>query len=92
MRIIAFIMHNTDIRQILDHFGLEVLACSSQAHFLMNCGLMDAMQAASIADRVAALQLFLEHELGELFKVIGLAKCAYWETMGIVRGDRTRRL
>ena len=55
-------MQSTYIRQMLDHFGLEVLACSSQAHFLMNCGLMDAMQAASIADSVAALKLFLEHE------------------------------
>jgi SAM-dependent MidA family methyltransferase len=72
--------------------GLEVLGYTSQAHFLMNCGLVDAMQAASIADRVAAQKLILEHEMGEFFKVIGLTKGAYWEAMGFVRGDRTHRL
>lgn len=72
--------------------GLEVLGYTSQAHFLMNCGLVDAMQAASIADRVAAQKLILEHEMGEFFKVIGLTKGAYWEAMGFARGDRTHRL
>ncbi len=72
--------------------GLEVLGYSSQAHFLMNCGLVDAMQAASIADRVAAQKLILEHEMGEFFKVIGLTKGDYWSAMGFARGDRTHRL
>ena len=72
--------------------GLEILGYTSQAHFLMNCGLVDAMQAASLADRVAAQKLILEHEMGEFFKVIGLTKGAYWEAMGFSRGDRTHRL
>ena len=72
--------------------GLEVLGYTSQAHFLMNCGLVDAMQAASLADRVAGQKLILEHEMGEFFKVIGLTKGDYWQAMGFSRGDRTHRL
>jgi len=72
--------------------GLEVLGYTSQAHFLMNCGLVDAMQAASLAQRVAAQKLILEHEMGEFFKVLGLTKGPYWEAMGFSRGDRTHRL
>ncbi len=72
--------------------GLEVLGYTSQAHFLINCGLADAMQAASLADRVAAQKLILEHEMGEFFKVIGLTKGDYWEAMGFAHGDRTHRL
>ena len=33
-----------------------------------------------------------EHEMGELFKVIGLAQGGFWDALGFVRGDRTGRL
>jgi SAM-dependent MidA family methyltransferase len=72
--------------------GLEVLGYTNQAHFLLNCGLADAMQAGSQADRVAAQKLILEHEMGEFFKVIGLTAGDYWDAMGFARGDRTHRL
>lgn len=72
--------------------GLEVLGYTSQAHFLMNCGLVDAMQAASIADRTAAQKLILEHEMGEFFKVLGLTVGGHWDAIGFSRGDRTHRL
>jgi SAM-dependent MidA family methyltransferase len=72
--------------------GFEVLGYTNQAHFLINCGLADAMQAGSLADRVAAQKLILEHEMGEFFKVIGLTKGASWDAMGFVQGDRTHRL
>lgn len=72
--------------------GLEVLGYTSQAHFLMNCGLVDAMQAASLADRVAGQKLILEHEMGEFFKVMGLTVGSYWDAMGFSHGDRTHRL
>jgi SAM-dependent MidA family methyltransferase len=58
----------------------------------MNCGLVDAMQAAALSERVAAQKLILEHEMGEFFKVIGLTKGSYWDAMGFSRGDRTHRL
>ncbi len=72
--------------------GLEVLGYTSQAHFLINCGLADAMQAASLSERVAANKLLMEHEMGELFKVIGLTRGAHWDALGFAQGDRTHRL
>ena len=72
--------------------GLEVLGYTNQAHFLINCGLVDAMQQADLPQRVAAQKLILEHEMGELFKVIGLTKGPVWDAMGFTRGDKTHRL
>ena len=72
--------------------GMEVLGYTSQANFLLNCGFADALQAASQKERIAAQKLILEHEMGELFKVIGLTKGAYWDAMGFARGDRMHRL
>ena len=72
--------------------GLEVLGYTNQAHFLINCGLVDAMQESDLPQRVAAQKLILEHEMGELFKVIGLTKGSMWEAMGFAQGDKTHRL
>jgi SAM-dependent MidA family methyltransferase len=72
--------------------GLDVLGYTTQAYFLMNCGLVDLMQNASLPERVAAQKLILEHEMGELFKVIGLSKGPLFESTGFASGDRTHRL
>lgn len=72
--------------------GLEVLGYTNQAHFLMNCGLVQAMQDAPLPARVAAQKLIMEHEMGELFKVIGLCKGAPWDAIGFAHGDKTHRL
>ena len=72
--------------------GLELLGYTSQAHFLLNCGLADAMQSASLPERVAANKLLMEHEMGELFKVIGLVKGPLFDAIGFTNGDRTHRL
>ena len=72
--------------------GLEVLGYTSQAHFLMNSGIVDLMQNASLPERVAAQKLILEHEMGELFKVIGLVKGPLFDCTGFARGDRMHRL
>ena len=72
--------------------GFDVLGYTNQAHFLMNCGLVQLMQEAPLLERVAAQKLILEHEMGELFKVIGLVKGEAFETRGFARGDRTHRL
>lgn len=72
--------------------GLEVLGYTSQARFLMNCGLIHHMEAADLPARVQAQKLIMEHEMGELFKVIGLCKGEPWEAMGFSQGDRTHRL
>ena len=72
--------------------GFQVLGYTNQAHFLMNCGIADALQASTQVQRIAAQRLILEHEMGEFFKVIGLTKGAAWDAVGFSRGDKTHRL
>jgi SAM-dependent MidA family methyltransferase len=75
-----------------DEAGLELLGYTTQAHFLMNCGLVDLMQAAGAAQRNRAEKLILEHEMGELFKVIALGRGLDEPLLGFTRGDRSHRL
>ncbi|MBI5259624.1 MAG: SAM-dependent methyltransferase [Burkholderiales bacterium] len=72
--------------------GLEVLGYTSQARFLANCGLLQMLEAASLRERVMAHKLITEHEMGELFKVIGFAKGCSFDPIGFAEGDRTHRL
>ena len=73
--------------------GMEVLGYTTQAHFLINCGLQAKLDAMSQTQRVPAMKLMMEHEMGELFKVIGLCKGVEpWDALGFVNGDRTHRL
>ena len=72
--------------------GLELLGYTCQAHFLMNCGIVELMQNASLPERVAAQKLILEHEMGEFFKVIGFARGADFACLGFAHGDRSHRL
>ena len=72
--------------------GLATLGYTSQARFLMNCGLVERLAAAPLAGRIAGQRLLAEHEMGELFKVIGLHKGVFWDARGFSQGDRTERL
>jgi len=72
--------------------GLEVLGYTTQAHFLINCGLLAKMEQLPQAQRATAAKLIMEHEMGELFKVLALGKGAAWDALGLVRGDRSHRL
>ena len=74
--------------------GLDVLGYTSQAHFLLNCGLTEQMATADLRARTAALTLIQEHEMGELFKVLGLARGLPpgFECIGFARGDRSHTL
>ena len=72
--------------------GFNVLGYTSQAHFLVNCGLPQKMEQATHAQHALALKLIHEHEMGELFKVLALCKGAPWDAVGFVQGDRTHRL
>lgn len=72
--------------------GLPTLGYASQARFLLNCGLLDRMAAAPLAERVAAQRLVHEHEMGELFKVIAFHKGEFWDAIGFRAGDRTSTL
>jgi len=44
------------------------------------------------AERAQAAKLMMEHEMGELFKVLALGVGEPWEPMGFARGDRSHRL
>lgn len=72
--------------------GLPTLGYTSQARFLMNCGLVDKLVEAPLAQRIAGQRLIAEHEMGELFKVIGFHKGPFWDALGFSQGDRTDRL
>jgi SAM-dependent MidA family methyltransferase len=72
--------------------GLNVLGYTSQAWFLLNLGLAERMAAASLAERSQAQRLINEHEMGELFKVMGFSTSADWSAQGFARGDRSHRL
>jgi SAM-dependent MidA family methyltransferase len=82
----------TGIAVAAQEAGLELLGYTAQAHFLMNCGIVELMQNAPLPERVAAQKLILEHEMGELFKAIGLVKGVPFAALGFVRGDRSHRL
>jgi SAM-dependent MidA family methyltransferase len=72
--------------------GLPTLGYTTQGRFLVNCGIADAMQAAPLKQQVAAQRLVAEHEMGELFKVIGFQRGPFWDAVGFSVGDRTHRL
>ena len=81
----------TGIAMAAQNAGLTVLGYTCQAHFLFNLGLAQRMEAAPLAERIQAARLLNEHEMGELFKVIGLGTTD-WPALGFVHGDRTHRL
>ena len=79
--------------------GLEVLGYTSQGRFLLNCGLLDGLENASLAERTMVQKLVNEHEMGELFKVIAFATenlrnadSSEWAPLGFSAGDRTHTL
>jgi SAM-dependent MidA family methyltransferase len=79
--------------------GWEVLGYTSQGRFLSNCGLGEALarcaQPSSLEEvkaRAALQMLVAEHEMGELFKVIGFVKGPWFDAIGFQHGDRTHTL
>jgi SAM-dependent MidA family methyltransferase len=80
--------------------GWEVLGYTSQARFLMNCGLLPLLMPVDAAHptvdeikaRAAGQKLIAEHEMGELFKVIGFVKGEWFDALGFSQGDRTHML
>ena len=72
--------------------GLPTLGYTTQARFLMNCGLVPLLAQAPLSERVAGQRLIAEHEMGELFKVIGFFRGDFWDAVGFRQGDRTHTL
>jgi SAM-dependent MidA family methyltransferase len=69
-----------------------VLGYSSQANFLLNCGLADLLRDADARARVAAHRLVSEAEMGELFKVLAVGRGIDASLLGFTRGDRLHTL
>jgi SAM-dependent MidA family methyltransferase len=81
----------TGIAMAAQDAGLHVLGYASQAHFLINCGLLPPLVDAPLAEKAMAQKLITEHEMGELFKVVALGT-SEWEPLGFALGDRTHAL
>ncbi len=72
--------------------GMDVVGYTTQAHFLMNCGLLDLLQGADLRTVANAQKLLTEHEMGELFKVVGLSRGIAFDALGFSAGDRSHTL
>lgn len=75
--------------------GMAVLGYTSQGRFLINGGLLEVAKDAGPRENAMLSKLVNEHEMGELFKVIGLAPAPSaegWHPIGFATGDRTHRL
>jgi SAM-dependent MidA family methyltransferase len=82
----------TGIALAAQNAGADVLGFATQGRFLINCGLLDLLQNASLAQRSYAQKLIAEHEMGELFKVIAIGKGCSADLLGFAHGDRTHTL
>ena len=73
--------------------GLDVAGYTSQAHFLLNCGMTEILKADHTHARAnEAHRLLSEAEMGELFKVMALGRGIDMPLIGFARGDRTHTL
>jgi SAM-dependent MidA family methyltransferase len=72
--------------------GADVLGYTSQARFLVNCGLPALLAGATPQELARAHKLIAEHEMGELFKVLAFGRGVAFEPVGFAAGDRTHRL
>ena len=72
--------------------GFDVLGYTSQARFLMNCGILGDLEGADLPTLAHAQKLLTEHEMGELFKVLALGKGCTFEPIGFAAGDRRHTL
>ncbi len=79
--------------------GIACAGYTTQAQFLMNCGILQLLQTISPEDSarylpmVAAVQKLLSPaEMGELFKVLALSKGLGEPLLGFVSGDKRHQL
>jgi len=79
--------------------GMSLAGYATQARFLINCGILDALarrgepQSAAYLREAAAVQKLLSSaEMGELFKALALAKDIDVDLIGFRDGDQSPRL
>jgi SAM-dependent MidA family methyltransferase len=79
--------------------GLEVLGYTTQAQFLVNCGITDVLGEANVEQALhyaplaaEAQKLLSPAEMGELFKVLAVGRGVREPLLGFARGDRVASL
>lgn len=79
--------------------GFECYGYTSQAEFLLNCGITDVLARVSVDDQAryiplaaSAQKLLNASEMGELFKVLALGRGIETPLIGFTRGDRSHTL
>ena len=79
--------------------GLGLLGYTTQAHFLIDCGILDLLAAEGVATTAryaraagAVQRLLSPAEMGELVKVIAFGRGIQGPLRGFARGDRRRML
>lgn len=96
--ITAHVNFTTMAETALAH-GLSCAGYTPQAQFLINCGILQMLEAVSPEDNgrylpaVAAVQKLLSPaEMGELFKVLALGKGLELPLVGFLQGDKRHQL
>ncbi len=89
----------SQIAMLCDPHGIRLAGYASQAHFLMNCGILELMSQVSPHDMAryaplaaAAQKLLSPAEMGDLFKVIALSKNIDEPLLGFMQGDKSYTL
>lgn len=79
--------------------GLQVAGFTTQARFLVNCGILDILarigdvqSAAYLREASAVQKLLSPAEMGELFKVLALTRVGEQRLRGFRDGDQSHRL
>ncbi len=72
--------------------GAQVIGYTSQARFLLNCGLLDLLKGEDARGVANAQKLLNEHEMGELFKVLAFSRGIDLDPLGFAAGDRSHTL
>jgi SAM-dependent MidA family methyltransferase len=83
----------TAIAEAARDAGLRVLGYTSQARFLLNCGVLELLGEPASGSRAAeAIRLLSEAEMGELLKVMAVGRDVPDALLGFREGDRSYRL
>lgn len=87
------------ITDIANSNGLDLMGYTTQAHFLMNCGITEVLIQSATPNSVNYLaqanqlqKLVSPAEMGELFKAIAFSKNISESLIGFNSGDRSRLL
>jgi SAM-dependent MidA family methyltransferase len=89
----------TALAEAASDAGLDVLGYSTQAQFLVNCGITEVLGEANLDNALhyaplaaEAQKLLSPSEMGELFKVLAVGRGVARPLLGFARGDRAATL